>query len=234
MTHVRCALVWLIASTSACSTQQPARTHETSLDAESGAALDDAYARSDAAALADAEASAPGPLPVAPGVIGIGEPSPNPGPCEWSPLSCEGRSQQVDIAGETPYGPIHIRSVGVSYWIGLTYETRFSLEGTLGGLPMLFEARIADAAEDGELRPQISPGRYVNGDAWTDLFTRVLTCQNDIVFSRSELHVARHEGPTLSDAGLPIRIAGEFIVSDPGWALRIPFDVRELCSLPPP
>lgn len=159
------------------------------------------------------------------------EPTPR---CLWQPIACPSAAP-LDLHAETARGHLHLERVGVSYWVGFTYETQLNFAGTLAGAPVQLALRVADDPSRGPLGPLVEPGSYHTGLAWTDLFARFENCSFTEQLAQAELLITRHDGPQREDAGvadggLRVALAGELVIRDPGWSLRVPFSLSEVCQ----
>jgi len=220
MSSVRFFVGFLLASVCACADQGSSAAS----DAGALGQLDAAESASEPSASTTSVVDATNP-----NLIGLGERASEPAAaCSWTLATCGPHAQPIEVTGQTPFGPIVVRSVGVRYWVGFTYDTELRLEGMVGDAPLLLTARVSDDVTDNILRPQVLPGTYRNGGSWTDLVTRALTCQLDVSFEKSVLKISEHD---FGDAGTA-HIAGELIIAEEGWSLAVPFDIHDVCREP--
>jgi hypothetical protein len=142
--------------------------------------------------------------------------------------------QDVEIRGTSPYGPLRITQLGVSYWGGFTDGTGLFARGTAAGNGFELSVSVS-TLWTGSSRSACPVGTYALRDGVSEnnaLSVEARTSAGPQPIQNAQLRVDRHDVPVpeVLKAGTPIRFEGAFTISEPGWSLELPFMIRRACS----
>jgi hypothetical protein len=154
-----------------------------------------------------------------------------------SALSCAAEREPctilgIDVRGESPFGPVQLFAISVSYWNGFTMGTALRARGRAGGRPLELSASVYTLKYESEAVP---PGEYraaVDPAETPEMSVQARLCSDEpIDLRRVQLRVDQHEIPQVVRPGSALRFEGTLTISDPGWSLELPFAIRMACHV---